>query len=257
MGKNNERGRDAWLLNAFPYLFGGAGGGGGDPFAILDLNVLAANKIDGTPPDIAELVDTANGYNFTQWDAARRAHWNDTDETADENGTGMYQDSTTLATAIKADTAGMFTMFIRNDRASGAQNHFLSNWQNNNMQIAVQIGTTDKLKILFRDSTKGNNVIGFANILPIVIGGWLKIQIGSNGTNYIAIVNGITQNIEAGIDNGDWFGDLTTEITKVSLGVYWGGAFGAFGLRHLGYISGRVLTPSEISAINSSSIYTE
>ena len=121
------------------------------------------------------------------------------------------------------------------------------------MQIEPNIIAANKFQIVIKDSINGNNTITFNEIIPR--GGWLKIQFGSDGSKFHVRINGITQTVLSGTDNGDWIGDLGTAITRVSLGVGWGNQFSAYGLRHIAYMPNRIYTDAELTFINNSPEY--
>lgn len=195
------------------------------------------------------IVDHIGGNHFIQASASKKAHANFSDYTADFDGVANeFTDDGSFTAAIKGDTAGMFTMFIRDDEGLGNIMYLMSIWQANTMQIEPYIGADNKFWIVIKDSVNGNN--SMKSVETVTRGGWLTLQFGSDGANFHCIVDGVTLTWDTGTDNGDWIGDLATEITKVTLGVGWGNAFGSFGLRHIGYKSGGVFTAQEITNIN-------
>jgi hypothetical protein len=194
------------------------------------------------------------GNHFINITASARPTANVTDMTYDLDGSNDELDSAALATVIKNDTAGMVTMFIRDDYGSGVALAIMTFYQSVTVNFRVQFLANNRLSFNWIDPVNGNITVTSSIITRGAIGTWYKIQFGSDGSNFILYVDGVK--ITMTTDTSSWMSYLSSEITTVKIGITQGIAFGKFGLRHFGCRSGSVFTPTEIANINATSTYT-
>lgn len=205
------------------------------------------------------IITEVTGNHFAQFTPASKPHRNLTDNTLDFDGVGMnlIDINGDFATAVASDTAGMVTVFIRDDVGTGVKCDIFSfNASGGTHRIDMELRTSDKIRI----QTIISGVFQFIDF-PITRGvagaEWFKIQFGNDGTNFKCWINGVDTAFDGGTDSNIWLNSFPVAISSAVIGRNYSVGFGNFGLRHFGYCSGRVLTSDEIAAINSSSTYTE
>jgi hypothetical protein len=219
-------------------------------FLYEGLNVVGMENDLGYWRDM--IIDHIAGNHFVQTTASAKPHANFTDYTLDFDGIGMYlADDGGFSTLMETESAGMFTLFIRDDGTAVTQERMIYIKDNSSNRIAMWLNLEDFY--ITTDVGGVSNPITWANALQGLRGTWIKIQIGSDGSNYKLYINGADMGVpSSGTDNGDWGAEIRAGgngINYVQIGQY-EGVYAAMGLRHFGYVSGRVYTPTEITNIN-------
>lgn len=207
------------------------------------------------------IVREVAGNHFGQFTNSGMPHRNITDNTFDFDGIAQVLEdkSGTFAAAVKDDTAGMFTMFIRDDDITGQSNNmYLFGDNSNRMWLSFeQVSGPKQVLQIGRIVAPGGGdyLLTTVDLVAERAAQWMAIQWGSDGSEYFIYVNGVRIPITSGTNNGNWLDSFAVSLTEVKIGNA-GSGYMAMGLRHFGYISGRVLTADEITAINSTSTYT-
>lgn len=225
---------------------------------------MAGGSVDRIGKDLIYIKDIIteeiDGNHFINIVVSASPTRNHVDYTLDFDGIGDYFHNAPFAAAITSDTAGMFTMYIRDDEGAGQvcqifdiNDGGLTNY------LTIRLDSSNNIRIYTARAAGGTNNANFGPITAMR-GGWIQLQIGSTGTGYVVRANGVAQSLVSGTDNGQWLGDLAG-LTTAWMGrghtASYGVEYATMGLRHFGYKSGGIFTDKEIENINALPEYQE
>lgn len=205
------------------------------------------------------ITEKIDGNHFFQTTASKMPHRNFTDYMTDFDGVGhnITDVSGDFASAVGADTQGMVTMFIRDDVGAGVKCDIFSfNSSGGTHRIDMELRTSNVIRV----QTIISGVFQFIDF-PITRGvagaEFFSIQFGNDGSNYKCYINGVDTASSGGTDSGIWFNSFPVAMAQAAIGRNYSVAYGNFGLRHFGYVSGRIMTATEVSDLNSTDEYQE
>jgi hypothetical protein len=209
-------------------------------------------------------IHSVAGHHFRQatFSAAARPHLDETTFTAFGDGTDdkmIMTNITNWKTAVSGDTAGMFSFMFYDVAGAGVETRLegFGNTAGTGHCYIMRITTGNLFTFSITDNSFVTSSLSY-NVTAFR-GGWMKIQIGSDGSNYYFYINGtlVAHSETLNHPSGSWLSILAPAVWNIfTLFQNRVGTSYPLKLRALQYISGRVFTPSEIALINSSPLYT-